>query len=181
VSIAQFKADFHISTYGAAPDPNRGSAYDPNSASYEYTNCYTFAAQLPGAFDQGANAPGKRANSSLDYNTALDVYIIADYVIADMEQEGRSARLLSSYTSLIRSDEYRIVLRVTSQPPYDYHFMVQSSDGSWTEQRSQTGSIYNYPAIYNPADAPWGRKVKNDPLKYDSGIIHLAISAPGRR
>lgn len=63
---------------------------------------------------------------------------IAKQVINDLRQLGRKGRIINSWDSKIKSNEYRIAVRITLNNmvkcigQYDYHFMVQHNDGRWS-------------------------------------------------
>ena len=140
-------------------------------------NCYSYAI---GVYDSAHN-PGDFSNTEMGYT----VDSVANAVIKDMEALGRSAREIKGPNSRISDNEYRIAVRVKKYPVYkedkygnfyldwDYHFMVQTSDGSWAEKHGAGGAtIYHNGG--NPNTISWD--LGNTKGYYDSGIIYLAIT-----
>lgn len=87
---------------------------------------------------------------------------------------GRSAQRLDSYSADIGADEYRIAVRVGNYFPFaDYHFMVQTADGTWAEKHGPGGASVQHPKG-NPDTIPWSLPGVSDNF-YDSAIVYLAI------
>ena len=104
------------SDYGAA------SEYAPTDST-EF-NCYAYALGETEWRDVGGN--GYIPDS-------LDVDEIAEMVVEDVTELGRSIRIIESHDAPIARNEYRIALRTSAT---DYHFMKQHSDGSWSHKPS---------------------------------------------
>mgnify|MGYP003557196372 CR=1 FL=1 len=138
-------------------------------------NCYAYAI---GYYDQSYN-PG-------DFSTpfqGLDVEDVADAVIRDMEALGRGVRVIDGCNAPINENEYRIALRV-SQPKliptqqgfyvdWDYHFMVQTSDGNWAEKHGPGGAtVYHHTGT--PDTISWDLGTTRG--YYTSNIIYFAVT-----
>jgi RHS repeat-associated protein len=140
-------------------------------------NCYSYAI---GVYDSSHN-PGDFSDTEMGYT----VDSVANAVIKDMDALGRSAREINGPNSRISDNEYRIAVRVKKYPEYkidgagniyldwDYHFMVQTSDGNWAEKHGAGGAtIYHNGG--NPNTISWD--LGNTKGYYDSAIIYLAIT-----
>ena len=95
----------------------------------------------------------------------------------DMSCLGRSARLLDSYDSPIKSNEYRIAVAVGPQNDsnWDYHFMVQTSTGMWAEKHGPGGETI-YHSEGNPDTISWDL---GDHKGYYGDVIYIAITIGG--
>ena len=155
--------------YGAA------SPYVP-SDSQEY-NCYAYVLG-----ERTWRYVGGRSGAVKDY----DVDKVAQTVLDDLQKEGRSARIIDSYDSEIKSNEYRIALRTGKN---DYHFMVQHNDGSWShkpgicETRLIDGAnpsvvSWDLPQINRRQYYMYGvvKEVGYVPNYYNSKTVYLAIT-----
>ena len=141
-------------------------------------NCYAYAMG-----SSRNEQPG--AESNLYPSDYSDVYDVAASVIADFRAKGRTARKINGPYSPICADEYRIALRVGTEPYgwyygkngsisalYDYHFMVQTSTGQWAEKHGIAGDSILWDKGMTPNDIPW---VLNDKEYYNSRIIYIAV------
>lgn len=133
-------------------------------------NCYAY---VIGA-DTHLNPGGENA---IDFKKPLSVDAIASYVISDLEKMGRSARIISS-SSAIYKNERRIAVRVGTEPyrtnNYDYHFMMQNSDGTWSEKHGDSSDSIKHDIGMNPNNILWTLNGRTQ--YYDSEIIYLAIT-----
>ena len=138
-------------------------------------NCYSYAL---GYYDRSYD-PGEYAG--VGYN--LNVESVARAVEKDMAALGRGCRRLDSYDSPVSNNEYRVALR-TSRITYfslkyrkdvfwDYHFMVQTSDGGWSEKHGPGGATDHHDNV-NPDTISWDLGSYHG--YYDSNIIYFAFS-----
>ena len=139
-------------------------------------NCYAFAIG-----STSNEQPGEDSGYSIDYTKPYSVDLVASYVISDMSANGRSARIIDDVDGKILPTERRIAVRVGTQPyynedgsfgGYDYHFMAQNSDGTWSEKHGIGGTSIQHKSG-NPDNIPW---TINDKEYYDSEIIYMAIT-----
>jgi hypothetical protein len=162
-----------VMPYGAASAPYN----DPTIGTPG--NCYTFALQLSEASMNNAIHPGVYAGNFIGTSKPLDLVDMYNNVRLDMQALGRGFTLLDSFDSQIKSNEYRVAMRVTSQLKngiYDYHFMVQCSDGSWSEKTDFMGQVVNHPdyKYSGVSNILWERK------EYNSNTIYFAVTIPRR-
>ena len=116
---------------------------------------------------------------------------VAKAVIADLKALGRSARIIDGPNASIKSNEYRIAVRCGTRKysynyatrtyyysnkfgNYDYHFMVQTSDGRWAEKHGTGGNSILHDFGENPANLSWDWANLSE--YYDSKIIYLAVT-----
>ncbi|MBQ3229787.1 MAG: hypothetical protein IJB49_02085, partial [Clostridia bacterium] len=139
-------------------------------------NCYAYALG-----EKSWKYVGGDAESVTDFN----VDSVKQMVLEDAERDGRRVRLIDSYDSPIRSNEYRIALRTGKD---DYHFMIQHSDGSWSHKpgRAKTRLINGA----NPSVVNWDlilidgflsnfgfiKEIGVIPNYYDSETIYFAVA-----
>ena len=137
-------------------------------------NCYAYAIG-----EKKATNPGQASNTNIKIN---DVQSVAKGVENDMKAKGRSVRRIVGPNDKIYENEYRIALRVGTQPfgvysngtlAYDYHFMVQTNTGGWAEKHGTGGDAILYDSELTPDTIPWTLGGYN---YYDSEIIYFAIS-----
>ncbi len=100
-----------------------------------------------GDYGNGDRNPGANHWITLLFNKP-DVDKIAEYVIEDMEEWGESVRIIEGYDSPIYANERRIAVRVGKIEDgeidrYDYHFMMQTSTGTWAEKHGPGGNSIN--------------------------------------
>lgn len=102
-----------------------------------------------------------------------DIEAITDFIIRDIEQTGRSAREISSYTDAADNE---VVIAIKTNNPNslmpDYHCAVLLPDGSWADKPG-IGKDSRVGRIKEP-DESWGNWWK----KYDSETTYLAIFNP---
>jgi hypothetical protein len=168
-----------IKKYGSAPK-------------YEYTseekpNCYGYALGLKDNVQPG-ELSGKKIKN---YNKVTEV---AKAVEKDVKSMGRSIRKISGPEAIINKNEYRIALRVGTEPYtfeetesggivnlYDYHFMVQTSTGRWAEKPG-SGTTILHELGETPDTLSWDYIIERGFAcdykegYYDSKIIYYAIS-----
>ena len=163
-------------TVGAAPDYVKIGPSDGNRD--KNPNCYSY---VLGDYTM-SHDPGDFSMSFTDYSVSS----VADAVERDMKALNRGCRRIESYDSPIRSNEYRIALRVSQleqiNTPYgpipdflgwDYHFMVQTSSGLWAEKRGPAGESILH-SSGNPSTLSWDNA--NTTGFYTSEIIYFAIT-----
>lgn len=103
-------------------------------------------------------------------NTDLDS--ITNFIIRDLENTGKSVRIISSYKDA-QSDETVVALKNRdSFINLDYHCAILLDDGTWADKQG-TGHDSRQGFIKNP-DGVWGEWWKS----YNSKTIYLAISEP---
>ena len=147
-------------------------------------NCYAFAEGL-GTNDQPGQVSGQKPLNPYKVHSVEKVY---QYVEQDQIERGRSIRPLSGADAPVFPNEYRVALRVGTKlyyDPYeshisghivyrwDYHFMVQVSDGSWAEKHGYSGNSYCNPIGLNPENISWDLWPYVG--YYDSPIVYYAI------
>ena len=113
---------------------------------------------------------------------------VANFVKGDsrLATYGISCRILESglsYVSYVKTNEYRIAVRIGIHPGYpvayryDYHFMEQLSDGSWAHKPGMLSSCND---ISDPETDYWNVYNADGSVLYqgyyNSDIIYLAIS-----
>ncbi|MCF7924803.1 MAG: RHS repeat-associated core domain-containing protein [Candidatus Izimaplasma sp.] len=139
-------------------------------------NCYGYAI---GYYDITKKLqPGETTNISLSttneksYISSIEVAMKADFTYW-----GRNIRNITGPYSDIGENEYRIALRVTSANnakfygQYDYHFMVQTSAGTWASKSGFDPSIELYSWLTPKSSNAWNEK-------YDGEIRYYAITLP---
>ena len=169
--------NYSNSNYGAA------SKYRNIQGGTATPNCYAYAIELASALN-----PGQKSGKSPRFNNVKEV---AKAVIADLKALGRSARIIDGPNASIKSNEYRIAVRCGTRKysynyatrtyyysnkfgNYDYHFMVQTSDGRWAEKHGTGGNSILHDFGENPANLSWD--LANLSEYYDSKIIYLAVT-----
>lgn len=185
-SISERKVDalantlVSMGTVGAAPDfkkiPAAPADFPVEELRKSYPNCYSFAIQ---EYSRSYN-PGDFSGNPVLWGSS--VAAVADSVISDMEALGRGARIIDGYDAPIHPNEYRIAVRVGRLHYYengkhmllwDYHFMVQTSDGRWAEKHGPGGESIQH-KTGNPDTLSWdfGSLIGF----YNSPIIYLAVT-----
>lgn len=125
---------------------NVGAAWPYTYCSSSNINCYGYASRFNFRQD-----PGYVAGLGLNYKSSVNT--VASNVISDMHAAGRNARTISSGTT-VNANEYRIALRTgLSGSTWDYHFMLQCSDGTWCEKHGTQPSIND--GYINPSTFRW--------------------------
>lgn len=152
-------------------DSNYGAAWPYTAQNSRRINCYGYASR----FNKFIN-PGDISNSGgspISHGEESPVDKVAQYVIEDLERASRGGRIIDSATAPINSNEYRIAVRMGNQQGvYDYHFMLQCSDGAWCDKPGQTPS--RYLGFIDPSRYSWdlGTYIKNF---YNSETIFIAV------
>jgi len=164
------------SEIGAAPD------YESVLGGFDSPNCYGFALGSDTAMNPG-DASGKYPKN---WGSVSDV---GSSVKADLIAKGYTVREISGPDSKLYENEYRIALRVGTNPyikyymfcagtyyeQYDYHFMVQTSTGQWAEKYGTGGDSILWDYGMTPDTIPW--ILYGEPY-YDSQIYYFAIGYP---
>ncbi|WDV45937.1 hypothetical protein PV797_21025 [Clostridiaceae bacterium M8S5] len=154
---------------------------------FEYhmnVNCYGYVTRFNNASD-----PGEQYYETDLNHFGKSVDEIAEYVKKDFQRLYKTARIITSSTSPVNDDEYRIALRVGKhklggKTRWDYHFLLQCSDGQWchkpgSQVSEKLGNI-------NPSTFRWDMPyfiTKSDGSKelvyyegfYDSKTIYMAL------
>ena len=169
---------------GTAPD------YNPEDPDFIKSNCYSSACgrKIPIWYDERleydfAFDPGYLSGRTPIWN---DVYDVTRSVIADFESQGGSAYVISGANGPIPPDYRRIAVRVSStmtesgKPPYDYHFMYQTSDNRWAEQKGRGGLPNRLEPGQTPDDVEWQYRESftQKDIPYDSDIVYIAVKNP---
>lgn len=145
-----------------------GGAWAYTSETSQNINCYGYASRFNGFLNPGD------VYAVYGLLTAGDsASKVASYVLQDLGRAYRQSRIISSSTDAINSDEYRIALRVGNQQDiYDYHFMLQTSSGSWCDKPGSTPS--RNLGYINPSTYSWdlGTAITNF---YNSSTIYIAV------
>ena len=174
----QLYSDFGTTGVGSAkPYVEVASVIFENGAVYVVNNinCYAFAIGME------SNAqPGWASGKKIDYSKPYSVETVASYVISDLNALGRSGRIIDGVDGKILSNERRIAVRVGTKPIkdndgntfYDYHFMVQNSDGTWSEKHGSFQTSIHHESG-NPDNIAW---TLGDEEYYDSEIIYMALT-----
>ena len=137
-----------------------------------HMNCAGFALRINGYL----------SGSILGVSSGASVETVADKTLTYFYANcpNRSIRRIPGVnlapTYPIYSNEYRVALRVVNGVPYDYHFMIQTSDGDWAHKpgnlASESLGLIN-PSTYNWAyDYGGSTGVRN----YNSDVIYFAVT-----
>lgn len=162
-TVSQFLASLHSTL-------NYGSAWAYISESTTEINCYGYASKFNSFLNPGDICYNYK--SPISDGGTPDVDKVASYVLKDMQKVNRPSRIISSPSAHVNPDEYRVALRVGEQQDmYDYHFMLQCSDGGWCTKAGQTPS--EYLGMINPSNYSWDL----GPIKnfYNSKTVYFAI------
>jgi len=162
----------------AAASSNYGSAWPYSSTSSTTINCYGYASNFRIYLNPGDVAFS--SGSPIGQGATPSVNTVASYVLQDLGRwyYGKTSRIISSATATVYSNEYRIAVRVGQDPYiYDYHFMLQCSDGTWCEKHGPAASI-NDGAI-NPSAINWNLYYNDGTLYkqnfYNSSTVYIAV------
>ena len=159
--------------YVYATTTSYGAAWSYVSNTSTTTNCYGYAIGYNAFIDPG----DMYYASGITYNSTNTVNDVANNMIKDAKRSHLTARTITSATAAISSNEYRIVTRVgyhyISGVGYvwDYHWMRQTSTGTWAHKPGQTASA-NLGSI-NPSTYSWnlGSIYSNF---YNSSCVYIA-------
>ena len=157
--------------YGAAqPYVDMPGSDDPTSP-----NCLAYAIGSPVNEQPG----GTSGRIPTNWN---DVYDVGKSVEEDLIAKGYTVRRILGPDSAIYDNEFRIALRVGTQPfytdwftgkeYYDYHFMRQTDTGQWAEKHGFGGASVLWAEGMTPNTIPW--TLYDEPY-YDSDIIYFAV------
>jgi len=163
----------------AAPNSNVGSAkpyvYMPGSGNLSSPNCYAYA------IGSSTNEQPGKASGRVPTRWN-DVYDVGASVEADLKAKGYSVRQISGPNVKVFNNEFKIALRVGTNPYYfdsftgisyyDYHFMRQTDTGQWAEKHGTGGESILWDSGMTPDTIPW---TLNDMEYYDSSIIYYAV------
>ena len=138
-------------------------------------NCYAYAIGSP-VNEQPGGASGRTPTRWNDVND------VGKSVEADLKVKGYTVREISGPDAKVFDNEFKIALRVGTQPYaynqftgqlyYDYHFMRQTDTGQWAEKHGYRGSSVLWDAGMTPDTIPW--TLGGVPY-YDSEIIYYAV------
>ena len=164
---------YYDTFYGAA------KKYKKVWGGYGTVNCYSYALGF-----KKVSQPGLKSGERIPMmNTAPSVEDVSRAIIEDVYADGRWARIISGPNAPILEDEYRIAVRVGTEPYgedddgnalYDYHLMVQHSDGRWSEKNGQGGDSIVHKQGETPDTLSWD--LMDIEGYYDSDIIYLAVT-----
>ena len=167
-----------------------GDAYSYNNlktgGGNQSPNCYAYALGYSKSMQ-----PGKISGNKLDTTKKYNMSALIDAITKDLEALGRGCRVLKSINDSIAENEYRIAVsygkRMYRYFPgsdhyeyvqyngfYDYHFMVQLSDGTWSEKHGTGGSSIQHNYGETPDTLSWD--LGNLTGYYNGGIKYLAIT-----
>ncbi len=132
-------------------------------------NCYAYAIGYSSTQNPGFKGIGI---NYLDSPEKLTLDIITQAVISDFRKG--NVRIIDNFDSPIETDEYRIALRIgfNQTVGFDYHFMRQNSDGSWSEKFKQKVSR-SYKLGETPDTISWNYDVYEN--FYNSETRYFAI------
>ncbi len=161
------------STLGGCSRSQPPADYRVNNTTNQ--NCYTYAFNLEGVRNPGEYSyNGSNEQYNRDLNKKYTAKETADFVMRDMKALKKPVRIISSPTEKLENEQV-VAMRVRlSGAPYDYHFAVQLSDGTWADKISSMG-----PSRWNEIDGTaitWDRG-EAESLKnfYDSETIYFAV------
>lgn len=147
-----------------------GAAWPYTYISATNINCYGYASRFSRFLNPGDIS--YTPNSPIGSGAKPGVSTVANYVLSDLGRAGRPSRIISSANSYVNLNEYRIALRTGYQYGiYDYHFMLQTSNGGWCEKHGSQPSIYD--VYINPSTFRWDL----GSLKgfYNSKTVYIAV------
>lgn len=160
-------------------------------------NCYSYALGHTNSSIQ----PGDSCFLHKLYNKLrkgyVDVNELADIILTDLQNFGVNGRIIDNgnYNVKLKSNEYLIALRVTSESfyevgnvnTYDYHFMRRINSGIWRFKAGNSGKVVQLSDGYNPDNVTWDVIKNCDPTDeynyiqdkvnyYTSDIVYIALS-----
>jgi hypothetical protein len=153
-----------------------GSAWAYTSSTSTAINCYGYATKFNAFINPGTYT--FYYGSPLDDGSTATVDSIANWVLSDLGRCGRVSRIISSSTAPINLNEYRIALRTGQYgSTWDYHFMLQCSNGGWCEKPGSSQSKYD--GMINPSTFSWNLYYSDGTLYkagfYNSPVIYIAV------
>ncbi len=177
----------------AARSKARAIAEDARRRGEKYGAARSYVSVTSGSVNCYGYALGRNYGSDPLMAPSNNVNLIANSVINELNQIGENsdttylpegtaigARLLSGIDAEIGADEYRIAVRVGTELVdtlgngtlvYDYHFMVQHNDGTWSHKPGQNNSV-QLKAGQTPENVQW---VNDQGYVYDSEIVYIAV------
>ena len=183
VAMIVISAACTVSLSGCSPQPTSdvGAAQPyvamPGSDDPMSPNCYAYAIGSP-INEQPGGASGRTPTKWNDVND------VGESVEADLIAKGYTVREISGPNEKVYDDEFKIALRVGTQPYafnpytgqlyYDYHFMRQTDTGQWAEKHGYGGPSILWDAGMTPDTIPW--TLDGVPY-YDSEIIYYAVGS----
>ena len=147
-------------------DTNYGCAKKYVYFSSQKYNCYAYALGL-----KNWTYVGFDREKCIGYSVTK----IANQVIQDLKKLGRKGRIIENYDSKIESNEYRIAIRVTKDDmvkligTYDYHFMVQYNNGTWSHKPGKSPTVLLEKGQTPDDDNAWA-------YYYNSKTVYMAIT-----
>ena len=167
-----------LSGCSAQPTSDVGAAKPyvdmPGSDDETSPNCYAYAIGSP-VNEQPGGTSGRIPTKWNDVND------VGKSVEADLKAKGHTVRKISGPDAKVYDNEFKIALRVGTQPLYnpytgqlyyDYHFMRQTNTGQWAEKHGYGGASILWDAGMTPDKIPW---TLGDAPYYDSAIIYYAV------
>ena len=183
VAMIVISAVCAVSLSGCSPQPTSdvGAAQPyvamPGSDDPMSPNCYAYAIGSP-INEQPGGASGRTPTKWNDVND------VGESVEADLIAKGYTVREISGPNEKVYDDEFKIALRVGTQPYafnpytgqlyYDYHFMRQTDTGQWAEKHGYGGPSILWDAGMTPDTIPW--TLDGVPY-YDSEIIYYTVGS----
>ena len=128
-------------------------------------NCY--------AYVLGYNIHLEPGGKLLDWSVSHSVDEIISLVRQDL---GSAVRVLDKYNSPITDAEYRVAVSTRFIPQYDYHFLLQHSDGTWSGKNKGYPSEHFGSLIKNPGASVVWRGITFGPHYLFSTVKYLAIA-----
>lgn len=164
-----------------------GDAWPYSATSSNQFNCYAYSQGYTFWLNPGdlyyPNGGLVVNPSQFQIQCYFDPDVIAYNVGLDLDVQGISSRVISGPTASISSSERRIALKVgihdfnndgyidLNSAEADYHFMLQHSNGAWSEKHGSYPSVYD--GFINPSTFSWDLGSKKN--YYDSEIKYMAI------
>lgn len=157
---------FEKANFGSSP------SYEEIETTSASINCLGFAFRINA--DVGASSLGVNTGNTVEEVAAATInYFESNYPSRTIRRIP-GTNLTPTYQ--INNNEYRVALRLKDKPNlyhcWDYHFMIQLSDGSWAHKRGTGNS--SYLGFINPSTAVWPGTYPND--YNDSDVIYFAVS-----
>ena len=155
-------------------DNNYGNAEEYTAITSSDINCFGYAINIDSWIDISFFQACTRADDAMYYNR------IVPAVIQEAYDYGVNLRYLNGINESIRSNERRIAFRVSrdsSNTYYDFHFMKQHSDGSWSHKlgsysSAQFNTAYTDTPEYNSA---WYYFNSSFQIYYNTATVYFAV------
>lgn len=146
------------------PATTLGGAGAYRSVTSINVNCLGYALNI--------NKYVSNAYIDMNHNDSVEAVFnkVKAYIVNDLGRECR----LTTYNSLLRPNEYRIAMRVAnySETNFDYHFLVQLSNGGWAQKQGPLPSE-NLGSI-NPTTYNWSNGGISN--YYNSSTLYFAVT-----